>query len=162
MNLAAILTGLALGAAQPAELTEEQLLEQAISQQLSDQGHQVLQVEMRRQDENALTGFADIRDREGHEGRLGCVARLTEADNYSFDCLPMITDEIVREMEGQIRTTLSQQAQVLRIQLTRQDDMRMVGYALLRDSDGRQVRTSCTATREAPNSRMFNWECAPQ
>jgi hypothetical protein len=72
----------------------------------------------------------------------------------------MITDQVVTEMEGDIRNTFAaQDQQVVRIDLDRQDDMRMNGYALVRGSDGTEVRTRCTVLRENPSSRTFNWEC---
>jgi len=79
-----------------------------------------------------------------------------------LNCLPAITDHIVQEMETNIRTHLARQAEVLQVDLNRQDDMRMTGFALVRGQDGTEVRANCTATRENPGSRMFNWECNPE
>ena len=144
------------------DASDETALESSIRQALEAQQSEVRHVEMVRVDADNLTGFADIRDREGYEGRLRCTARRTDDENYDYECLPAITDEIVGEMENEIRAGLAQQGRVLRIEMSRQDDMRMNGYALVRGSDGEEVRTLCTAEREAPESRTFNWTCNPE
>ena len=141
---------------------DETALENAIRQALEQQQHQVHKVEMGRVDADNLAGFADIRDRDGHEGQLRCTARRNANGDYDFQCLPAITEDMVETIENEIRTALAQQASVLRVDMSRQDDMRMNGYALLRTSDGAEVRTLCTALREAPESRNFNWDCHPQ
>ncbi len=161
MKAVAIALGLALAASACTVQSEEDQLENAIRNQLAGQGN-VLNVELTRQDDNNMSGFADIRDNEGREGRLNCSAQRTERTNFRFNCLPAVTEQIVQEMENNIRTTLAQQAQVLQVDLNRQDDMRMTGFALVRAQDGTEVRTNCTVTRENPGSRMFNWECTPQ
>jgi hypothetical protein len=160
MNPALLLIGLAF-LAQPAPADSDiERVEEAIRQALVADAAVVFRVEMERLDADNLAGFADIRDAEGHEGRLGCTARRSQPDSLDFNCLPMITDQIVTEMEGDIRHTFAaQDQQVVRIDLDRQDDMRMNGYALVRGSDGTEVRTRCTVLRENPRSRTFNWEC---
>jgi hypothetical protein len=163
MRALAISLGLALAVTAVTACTvesEEDQLENAIRNQLAGQGN-VLDVELTRQDDNNMNGFANIRDNEGREGRLNCTARRTEGTNFQLNCLPAITDQIVQEMENNIRTTLARQGEVLQVDLTRQDDMRMTGFALVRAGDGTEVRANCTATRENPSSRMFNWECNP-
>ena len=160
MNLAVMSIGLSLAAAPPAN-ADEAVIEDWIRAELASQG-EVLQVEMTRRDADHMTGFADIRDNEGREGRLNCSARRTEGTNFQLNCLPAITEQIVQEMENNIRTNLAQQAEVLQVDLNRQDDMRMTGHALVRAQDGTEVRAACTATRQDPSSRMFNWECNPE
>lgn len=161
MRALAISLGLALAATACTIESEEDQLENAIRNQLAGQGN-VLNVELTRQDENNMTGFADIRDNEGREGRLNCSARRSQGTNFQLNCLPAITDQIVQEMENNIRTTLAQQGEVLQVDMNRQDDMRMTGHALVRSQDGTEVRANCTATRQDPGSRMFNWECNPE
>ena len=34
-------------------------------------------------------------------------------------------------------------------------------FSLLRDGNGEEVRTNCTATRENEASNNFNWRCQP-
>jgi len=161
MKALAISLGLALAVTACTVESEEDQLENAIRNQLASQGN-VLNVELTRQDDNNMNGFADIRDNEGRAGRLNCSARRTAGTNFQLNCLPAITDEIVQEMENNIRTNLAQQAEVLQVDLNRQDDMRMTGFALVRAGDGTEVRAACTATRQNPSSRMFNWECNPE
>ena len=163
MNFALLMIGLAVLPAPPSAGDDVETVEQAIRQALVADAAVVFLVEMRRVDADNLAGFADIRDAEGHEGRLGCTARRSQPDSFDFNCLPMITDQVVTEMEGDIRNTFAaQDQQVVRIDLDRQDDMRMAGYALVRGSDGTEVRTHCTVLRERPESRTFNWTCEPE
>jgi len=160
MNLAVMSIGLSLAAAPPAN-ADEAVIEDWIRAELASQG-EVLQVEMTRRDADHMTGFADIRDNEGREGRLNCSAQRTEGTDFQVRCLPAITEQILQEMEDAIRTSLAEQAEVLEIAMRRQDDMRMAGFARLRDADGTEVRTNCTAVRENPQSRLFDWECEPE
>ena len=160
MKAFAITLGMALAVAGCTMQSEEDQLENEIRNQLAGQGN-VLDVQLTRQDENNMTGFPDIRDNEGNQGRLNCSARRTEGTNFQLNCLPAITDAILEQMENNIRTELARQGEVLEVDLNRQDDMRMTGFARLRGPDGAEVRTNCTATREAPSSRQFRWECAP-
>ena len=160
MNLAVMSIGLSLAAAPPAN-ADEAVIEDWIRAELAPQG-EVLQVEMTRRDADHMTGFADIRDNEGREGRLNCSAQRTEGADFQVRCLPAITEQILREMEDAIRTSLAEQAEVLEIAMRRQDDMRMAGFARLRDADGTEVRANCTAVRENPQSRTFDWECEPE
>ena len=162
MRAFAISLGLALAATACTVQSEEDQLENAIRNQVAGQGN-VLNVEMTRQDENNFTGFAEVRDNQGRDGRFNCTAQRTGGSNFQFNCLPAITDQIVEEMEGNIRTFYQQrQIDAFQVDLTRQDDMRMNGYAMLRDRDGTEIRVTCTAIREAPASRQFSWQCNPE
>ena len=162
MNPALLMIGLAFFAPPAPADGDIESVEQAIRRELVADAAVVFRVEMERVDADNLAGFADIRDAEGHEGRMGCTARRSQPDSFAFSCLPMITDQIVAEMEGNIRNSFAEQnQQVVQIDLDRQDDMRMNGYALVRESDGTEVRTLCTVLREEPGSRTFNWECTP-
>ena len=140
--------------------SEEDQLENSIRASLSNQS-EVKQVEITRQDDDNFTGFALIRDRNGRDGRMACTARRTEGSNFSWRCLPAIDESVVREMETNIRTELERQANVLEVDLTRQDDNRMTGFARVQDAAGNEVRTNCTATRSAEGSSNFNWRCQP-
>ena len=160
MKAFAISLGMALAVAGCTVQNDEDQLEGAIRNQLESQGN-VLDVQMTRQDDNNINGFADIRDNEGNQGRLNCTARRTEGTNYQFNCLPAITDREVQQMETNVRNMLAPQGEVLEVDLTRQDDMRMTGFARLRGPDGTEVRTNCTTTRQNPASRQFNIECNP-
>ena len=160
MNLAILMIGLSLAAAQRADTEDEALVEGSMREQLSRQG-QIVQLEMIQRNADYLDGFAIVRDAEGVEGRVDCTARRTEGDSFQWDCLPVITDPILRHMERQIRASLVQQVEVLELALGRQDDQRMLGNARLRTREGRVIAARCTAVREDPRSRTFNWECVP-
>jgi len=140
--------------------SEEDQLENSIRQNLSAQGN-VQQVELSRQDDNNLRGFAVVRTAEGVESRYNCTARRTEGTNFQWNCLQTIDDQVITRMENNIRQELSNQAEVVQVELSRQDDNRMSGYALVRDEGGSEVRMDCSATRQDPASTNFRWECAP-
>jgi len=140
---------------------EEDVLENSIRNNLSAQGN-VQQVELSRQDENNLSGFAVVRDSSGVEGRYTCNAHRTEGSNFQWRCNQQIDDQVVSRMENVIRQDLSQQAEVVQLELSRQDDNRMSGYALLRAPSGAEGRLNCTATRNAQNSLNFDWQCLPE
>ncbi len=140
--------------------SQEDQLENSIAASLSNQG-EVKQVELTKQDDDNFTGFALIRDRNGREGRLNCTARRTTGSNFDWRCSPTIDESVVTEMEGIIRTELARQATVLEVNMTRQDDNRMTGFARLQDGSGTEIRTNCTATRDAAGTANFNWRCQP-
>lgn len=140
--------------------SQEDQLENSIAASLSNQG-EVKQVELTKQDDDNFTGFALIRDRNGREGRLNCTARRTTGSNFDWRCSPTIDESVVTEMEGIIRTELARQATVLEVSMTRQDDNRMTGFARLQDPSGTEIRTNCTATRDAAGTANFNWRCSP-
>ena len=160
MRFIAVSLGLGLALAGCQVQNEEEQLEEAIRNNLSAQGN-VLNVDLTPSGENNMTGFVDIRQNNGREGRLACTAQRTEGSNFSWRCSPAITEQVVVEMEGNIRQNLAQQGEVVQVDLTRQDDNRMTGYAIVRDQAGNEIRTNCTATRDAANIGTFNYECSP-
>jgi len=141
--------------------SEEDQLENSIRANLGAQGN-VQQVELTRQDENNLSGFAVVRDSSGIEGRYSCTAQRTQGTNFNWRCNQQIDDQVITRVENEIRQNLARQAEVVQIELSRQDDNRMTGYALLRGADGSEVRTNCTATRSAENAANFDYQCAPE
>lgn len=147
-------------AAQPGG-KDEGAVEDAIRQALVAQGSQVSNVEMRSVGADHMTGFADIRDPEGHSGRLACSASRSGDDPFEYSCLPAITDDVLREMEGIIGAELARQGEVIEVKMSRVDDSHMTGMARLR-ADGVEVRTACTATRRVPAERAFDWTCTPE
>ena len=142
--------------------SDEDRMENSIREELSKNAT-VKQVEMTRASDGSMTGFAEIRTADGAEGRLNCTATpdAAKASSYNWRCLPAIDQRIVDGMEGTIRESLARQAEVSEVEMTRQDDMRMTGHALLRDGNGNEIRTNCTATRENEASNNFNWRCNP-
>ena len=143
--------------AQP-EGNDEAAVQDAIREALVAQGAQVANVEMRSVDADNMSGFADVRDPEGHFGRLACSASRRGSEPFSFHCLPAITDDMVREMEAIISAELARQGEVIEVRLSRVDDSHMTGMARLR-ADGVEVRAACTATRRNPAERAFDWTC---
>ena len=158
MISAAMMVGLAFAAAQAGG--DEEMVENSIREELARQGR-VLQVEMVQRDADHLTGFGMILDEDGVESRVDCTAQRIDKDNFSWDCLPVITEPVVRSMERMIGANLATQGEVLEIDMDRANDQRMVGRARLRLADGTVVGANCTADRENPRSRTFNWECLP-
>lgn len=161
MKRIAIYLGCVLAAAGCSMSSDEDRMENAIREELSKNAT-VKQVEMTREGDN-MTGFAEIRAADGSEGRLNCTATpdAAKASSYNWRCLPAIDQRVVDGMEATIRQSLAQQATVNEVEMTRQDDMRMTGHALLRDGNGNEVRANCTATRENEASANFNWRCQP-
>lgn len=162
MKRLAIYLGCALAAAGCSMANDEDRMENAIREELSKNAT-VKQVEMTRGGDGGMTGFAEVRTADGSEGRLNCTATpdAAKASSYNWRCLPAIDQRIVDGMENTIRQTLAQQSEVIAVELTRQDDMRMTGHAVLRDGNGDEVRTNCTATRDNEASNNFNWRCQP-
>jgi hypothetical protein len=161
MKTIAICLGCTLALAACSRVSDEDRMENAIRAELSKSGT-VNQVEMTQQGDN-MTGFAEVRSADGSEGRLNCTAApdTTKAGSYNWRCLPAIDQRMVDNMKNTIRQSLAQQGEVREVELTRQDDMRMTGHAVVRGNDGTEVRTNCTVTRENEASNHFNWQCAP-
>jgi hypothetical protein len=161
MKTIAICLGCAFALAACSRVSDEDRMENAIRAELSKNAT-VNQVEMTSQGDN-MVGFAEVRSRDGSEGRLNCTATpdTTKASSYNWRCLPAIDQRMVDNMEGTIRQSLAQQGEGREVELTRQDDMRMTGHAVVRDGNGNEVRANCTATRENEASNHFNWRCTP-
>jgi hypothetical protein len=161
MKSLAICLGCTLALAACSSESDENRMENAIRAELSKNAT-VSQVEMTRQGDN-MVGFAEVRSADGSEGRLNCTATpdTTKAGSYNWRCLPAIDQHMVDNMEGTIRQSLAQQGDVREVHLTRQDDMRMTGFAVVRDASGNEVRANCTATRENEASNHLNWRCEP-
>jgi hypothetical protein len=161
MKTIAICLGCTLAVAACSMASDTNRMENAIRAELSKNGT-VNQVEMTQQGDN-MVGFAEVRAPDGTEGRLNCTATpdTTKAGSYNWRCLPAIDQHMVDTMEGTIRQSLAQQGEVREVALTRQDDMRMTGHAVVRGGDGNEVRANCTVTRENETSNHFNWRCAP-
>ena len=161
MKTIAICLGCTLALAACSRVSDEDRMENAIRAELSKNGT-VNQVEMTQQGDN-MVGFAEVRSADGSEGRLNCTAApdTTKAGSYNWRCLPAIDQRMVDNMKNTIRQSLSQQGEVRELELSRQDDMRMTGHAVVRVGDGSEVRANCTVTRENETSNHFNWRCDP-
>ncbi len=136
--------------------SDEDRMESEVRNTLSGQGN-VTDVQLTREGDN-VTGFAELQHAQFGQVRLNCTGRV-DGSRFNVNCLPAVTDQVVQNIENNIRERLAQQAEVLEVDLTRRDDMNMAGFARLRGPGGEEVRTDCTATRDNPNSMNFNWRC---
>jgi len=153
----AILLGMAL-AVSACESPEDQL-ENSIRGTLSNTGATVESVELTKGEDGNMSGFAMVRGANGRSGRMNCSAHPTEGTNYSWTCLPTIDEATLQDMEGQIRTELAKQAEVVEVDMQKHnDDDHMRGFARIR-AEGTEARLNCSATRDTANTAMFNWEC---
>ena len=78
-------------------------------------------------------------------------------------CTPAVDDQMIDQMEGEVRNGLAAQGTVKQVELTRESDDRMTGYAVVEPSaaPGSDVRFECTAERQGESGTMFNWQCTP-
>jgi len=142
--------------------SEEDMIEGSIRNTLSNQGN-IQEVEITKQDQDNFSGFAVVRDANGQNNRLNCNARRNaeKGSNFDWHCLPTIDEATLTNVENAIRRDLSQRGNVTQVEMTRQDDSNMTGFAELQDSSGNQYRSSCTARRERETSANFDWRCGP-
>lgn len=146
--------------------SQENTLANNIREELTKNGVAVQDVQITRQDDDHMNGFADVRGADGTEGRLACTATRDATKGsayYDWRCRPAIDQRALDQMEGQIRDTItSQGGQVRQVELNRVDDSRMTGFAVVADAAGNETRASCTATRQSETSNQFSWQCAPE
>jgi hypothetical protein len=144
--------------------SQEDMLENDIRENLASRGN-VTEVELTKQDNDHMTGHAVIRVADGTENRLNCTAERDTskgANYFAWRCLRTIDEAALTAMETTIREAMERQGgRVEQVELTRQDDNNMTGFALVSAGD-RRIRTACTATR--PNAETFNftWQCRPE
>ena len=142
--------------------SEEDMIEGSIRNTLSNQGN-IQEVEITKQGEDNFSGFAVVRDARGQDNRLNCTARRNADKGVEFR-LALPADGrrgMLTNVENAIRESLSQQGNVRQVEMTRQDDSNMTGFAVLQLADGSQVRSTCTARRENETSANFDWRCGP-
>jgi len=154
--------GLMLAVAGCQVQNEEDIIEGSIQNTLANQGN-VQEVQITQRDENNFNGFAVVRDNTGHDNRLNCTARRTAEKQSNFDwrCLPTIDELALTNVETAIRQDLSQRMNVVEVDMSRRDDSNMAGFVRVRDANGSEVRTDCSAVRENEMSQRFNWRCGP-
>ncbi len=137
--------------------SEEDQLENAIREGLANQGA-VEEVNLVRQNEDSLAGYAMIRDPSGRTGRLNCTAQRTEGINFAWQCAPAIDEAALQDIENAIRESLSAQGEVVEVDMQRaNDDNHMNGFVRVRDAAGNEVRANCDAERS--QGANFNWRC---
>ena len=78
-------------------------------------------------------------------------------------CTPQVDDDVINQMENAVREGLAEQGTVKQVELNRENENRMTGYALVepRNAPGTELRFSCTADREGDTGSRFNWRCTP-
>ena len=153
---------LALAAAglAPPSAADVRSVENAISENLSAQGA-VDRVELGASDDGSLAGFALIHDPAGRVGRFACTAQPAADGGFDWHCNEVVDALVIGRLEDHIRQSLGEQGTVTRVELLRRDDDHAAGYALLRDEHGNEVRMTCTAARQQPDSVDFDWTCNP-
>lgn len=139
--------------------SEEQQLENSIRENLSSRGN-VTEVDLAKQDDNHLTGHAVV-NANGQNSRLNCTAERTggKGANFSWRCVPAIDEAALNEMENTIRQSYASRATVGEVEMRRQDDDHMTGFATLTDGQGNAARVDCTAERVPEGN--FSWRCNP-
>ena len=145
---------LALAALSACEKPED-LLENSIRTELSKRG-EVKEVEMKQDGDDRLTGFARVRV-GGQEARLDCKATRKSSTEYDWECKPAIDENVLKGMEDSLRKQFeAQQITVLDIDMQKDGEDNMKGYAQLRDRSGEEARLDCSARREGST---FQAEC---
>lgn len=78
-------------------------------------------------------------------------------------CTPAVDTQVIDQMEEAVREGLAAQGTVKQVELTRESDDRMTGFAIVepRDAPGTEARFTCTAEREGETGSQFNWRCTP-
>jgi hypothetical protein len=158
MNKITVLLGCALAVAACGNPQDQ--IENSIRNGLAAQGN-VQEVELTRQDDDHLNGFATVSTANGTT-RLNCTAeRQGTSTNFQWRCAPTIDDAMLRNLEGTIRESLSAQASVDEVHMERQDADHATGYAILHDGAGNSIRTECSASRTPGGEGAIGWQCAP-
>src|SRR5690349_4177916 len=66
------------------------------------------------------------------------------------------------QLENAMRNTLASQGNVQQVEMTKADENRMTGFAVVRRPDGRDGRLNCNADRDSTKGpSYFNWRCVP-
>jgi hypothetical protein len=145
--------------------SQEDQLENSIRSELGNQGSTVQEVELTKQENGNMTGYAVVREASGRTGRLACTAGPTggSSTNFSWHCSPAIDQAVEQEMNGIVRREYeSRGAEVLEVAMHRaNDDNHMTGTARVRDGSGTESRLTCSAERDANTPGTFGWQCAP-
>ena len=78
-------------------------------------------------------------------------------------CTPAVDEQMIDQMEAEVRNGLAAQGTVKEVELKRESDDRMTGHAVVEPSaaPGSDVRFECTAERQSESGTMFNWQCTP-
>lgn len=71
-------------------------------------------------------------------------------------------EAMINQVENAVREELSSRGTVKQVELTRENESRLTGFAMveLRDRPGSEVRFNCTADRQGDSGASYNWRCA--
>jgi hypothetical protein len=157
------MTLLLAGAALVAGCTqnEQAFVDNLVRETVSNSG-QPQEVAMTKQGDNSFSGTATVRKPDGQTMRFNCTARREgDTTRYNARCLQAVDQAMLDSMENEVRQGLtSNGADVVSVELNRQDDNKMTGFAEIRDG-GSTMRAPCEATRESANGAAFRWQCRP-
>jgi hypothetical protein len=150
-----LIPALALVALSACEKPED-LLENSIRTELAKRG-EVKEVEMKQDGDERLAGFALVRA-DGREQRMNCAATKKNSTEYDWECKPAIDEAVLKGMEDSLRQQFeAQQITVVEIDMQKDGEDRMKGFAQLRDQAGEEARLVCTAQRQ---DTTFQGECS--
>lgn len=161
MKRIAICLGCTLALALVACSSSEEQLEKNIRENLASRGT-VKQVDLTQQDSDHLSGFAVVTLANGTDSRLNCTATRDAtkgAGHFDWRCIPAIDEAMLTQIEGSIRQGLAGRANVISVEMTKQDENRMTGVAVVGDNYGNQARVPCNATRNNDANGAFSWQC---
>lgn len=137
---------------------EGPLVTNLVREAVSPNGN-VQQIEMTKQADNSYRGFATVRMPNGINARFNCTA-TRQGSRVEARCLPVLDQAQVDMLEEELRRSFtSQGVTVLALELTRQDDNHVTGYADIREPGGAEGRLPCTGARGATSG--FPVECRP-
>ena len=158
MRLAALFV-LALAAA-GCQSPEEQM-EDEVRNLLSQRGN-VQEADLAEGADGNMTGHATVAAANGQSSRYNCAATKAEGTRYNINCVPAIDEPMLQAMEADIRRTYEQRgAQVLEVDMRKQDEDHMRGHMVGSDGSGAQARLTCTAERDTATNQ-FPWQCVPE
>jgi hypothetical protein len=132
--------------------SDKQAAEGMVRAALVGQGN-VQQLDLSKQSDNNYAGIATLRMPDGQTVRLNCTARRTGSDanaNFTADCGQVIDQALIEQLKANMRRSLEQQSlTVADIQLTKQDEDHVTGFAQVSDTNtGESARLVCTGARQ--------------
>ncbi|HZF93662.1 MAG TPA: hypothetical protein VEZ20_02200 [Allosphingosinicella sp.] len=159
MRLAALFV---LGAVLAGCEDPEQAMENTVRATLTDRGN-VQEVDMTQGSDGNMTGHAVVAAANGQSARYNCAAnKVGDGGTYRIACVPAIDEAMLQAMEAEIRRTYEQRgAQVLEVDMQKQDEDHMRGHMVGSDGSGAQARLTCTAERDTATNQ-FPWQCVPE
>ncbi len=138
--------------------SEGQLVENTVRGLLAGQGT-VQSVSLTKGADNNYSGPATVRRADGAVIRLNCTARRTStAGNFDILCGQVLDQALIDEIKTAMRNSLTaQNLTVSQLEVSRQDDDHVTGFAEVADASGQTTRLTCTASRQSDG--RFNGGC---